>query len=298
MTKASAAEAPKEDVTTGTEVAKTTGTAVVGVTEDELFDLLEDSAGCGMEEITSADMIMPFVRVLQSNSPAAMKGHADYIKDAEPGDFLDTSVTKIYKGDIGLYMVPVKFIHQYTEWKPRKLGGGKIAEHDENIMKVVVRDEKGRLSLPNGNDLVESLTWFCLLIDPFTLQATPAVIPMSGTQQRAAKSLNTKIRGIRINRVNPQTGEVREFAPPAWYSMFRATTKMRQNDDGSWYVWNLESEGSVQEYFKENPNFVRSVYAMARQMHEDIQAGLIKAAALEEEEGSPGEGSGTKDAVF
>ncbi|HKU52551.1 MAG TPA: hypothetical protein VJQ25_08795, partial [Nitrospira sp.] len=50
------------------------------------------------------DVAIPFLRILQSNSPQVKKQNAKYVIDAEAGMFFNTATNDIYSGDTGIYV--------------------------------------------------------------------------------------------------------------------------------------------------------------------------------------------------
>lgn len=283
-------EAEKMDPATGEIVPASEAPANAVAVPADLDSMMEAAADQGMEEVKHEDMLIPFIKVLQANSPQATRGHVDFVKGAEPGFFL--CLDQIYNGESGIYFQPVKYVHQYTEWKPRTAGGGLVAQHGEEIMKVAIEQENGSYKLPNGNDLVVSSTWFGLLVNPERRAFMPAVAGLSGTQTRSARALNTAIKGLR--KTVTKDGITKEFTPPAWASVFKATTALRTNDKGSWYVWSFERVGYLNEMFSGvDAKFAETLFRAAQTMYEGIQAGIIKAQEDDDRGGQPsGGGSG------
>ena len=60
------------------------------VVASELDKMLEADAGVGLENITTDDMQIPFIRIIQALSPQLQKDDPLYIKGAEQGDIFNT----------------------------------------------------------------------------------------------------------------------------------------------------------------------------------------------------------------
>ena len=86
-----------------TQVAQKKTTEVV---VSELDKILEEDSGAGLENFTTEDMQIPFIRIIQALSPQLNKQDPLYIKGAEQGDIFNTVSGEIYKADTGLTVVP------------------------------------------------------------------------------------------------------------------------------------------------------------------------------------------------
>ncbi len=72
------------------------------VVVSELDKMLEADAGVGLENITTEDMQIPFIRIIQALSPQLQKDDPLYIKGAEQGDIFNTVTQEMYKADEGV----------------------------------------------------------------------------------------------------------------------------------------------------------------------------------------------------
>ena len=69
-------------------------------------DLL--SGGTGLEDTSSEDYAIPFIRVLQSGSPQLKKSNGKYIEGAAQGMMFNTVTNRLYDGDEGLASCSVR----------------------------------------------------------------------------------------------------------------------------------------------------------------------------------------------
>ena len=92
-------------------------------------ELLED-AGEFEEHLQQADMAIPFLQVIQAQSPQVTEGDAQFIKEAVKGMLFNTVTKKCYDGrEEGVMIVPIKYKRSFIEWVRREDGGGFVAEH-------------------------------------------------------------------------------------------------------------------------------------------------------------------------
>lgn len=224
----SAAPAASKELSTQTGAADG-GKAVVTYDEKTLAML---DAGNDYADIGRADVALPFLSVLQALSPACSIGHADYNPDARPGMIIHSITKELFTNVI---VTPVVYKRSYIEWVPRKDGGGFRGEFPVETHEAIynkLRDpETGKGMLENGNELLETLTFFVMHHAPDG-GISPAIVAMALTQTRAAKVWNQ----MQMNYVPPG-------APRKLYKRYTAsyalTTEMRRKDQNTWFVWKV-----------------------------------------------------------
>lgn len=136
-----------------------------------------DQAGMGLETTTQADVGIPFLNLLQQNSPECTDGHPKRLEGAKSGMFMDGATRELFdpsKG--GIVLVPCATQHVYVEWIPRNDGGGFVAIHalDSEVVKKATGGQRvlGKIALPavpgkNGGkatELVETYYLFALML--------------------------------------------------------------------------------------------------------------------------------------
>jgi hypothetical protein len=245
--------------------AKNTAVAVVEevknlpATELGGYDL-EDFAGAGLENVSTKDMAIPFLSILQALSPQLDENNGKYVEGAKQGGIINTALGRVYGRDEGIYVVPCGFQSRLVEWTPRESGGGFVAEHptDSDLLQRTRKNEKGQDALPNGNLLVLTATHYVLLVDPDTGAATQAVIPMSSTQLKKSRAWNSMMASIKVQGKNGM------FTPPSFSQLYHLTTGPEKNAKGSWYSWQIENKGLVSvDVFRQACDFAESVKAGA-----------------------------------
>ena len=70
--------------------------------ESALAALMGDHAGAGLENVDSESIAIPFLRVLQSNSPQCDEAQAEFMEGARPGMFLETVSGELFDGKRGI----------------------------------------------------------------------------------------------------------------------------------------------------------------------------------------------------
>lgn len=180
----------------GTAVAAAATTAV-GAVHDYGAD-----AGVGFENTSAKDLAIPFIGILQSNSPQ-VEGGDKPIEGAKPGMMINTVTGDLIPGDKGVPFIPVHYDRAFVEWKPRDAGGGFVASHDpdsELVKAEIAKQEKrGKIILANKNELIETEYCYGLtLAEDLETTTGFAVLSMTSTKLtpfRKFKSALYMLRG-------------------------------------------------------------------------------------------------------
>lgn len=168
--------------------ANAAGTALAVVEIDE------EDRGAGLKNISNDERKIPFVRILQTNSPECDETDGKYVKGARAGLLMNTATKQLFER---LDYVPCARGHKFIEYIPRAIGGGFVAVHgpkDDLIValrakqgkfgklsrNVTKRDEQGQAL--DGTEIVESFELYCIFIDPATGQKFRAIAPFQSTQ--------------------------------------------------------------------------------------------------------------------
>jgi hypothetical protein len=93
---------------------------------------------------------------------------------------------------------------------------------------------------------------------------TQALVSMSSTQIKVSKRLLSRIQGIQMKGPNGQM-----FTPPSFSHIYKAKSVKQSNDMGTWFGWDIEMAGLVQD---------ADLYAAAKTFHAQIVAGKVDIA--------------------
>lgn len=251
--------------------AKKGAAAVPATKKDQLpstnvisMDDMIGDAGAGMENVTAKDVAIPYLAILQSNSPQVKKG-ANRIEGAEEGDFYNTVTQEIFSGEEdGLALIHCGFQKKWVEWVPRDSGGGLVRQYDDDsLMAQTHKNEQNKDVLPNGNLLVETAYHFCLLIKPDNTFER-VVVSFTSTQLKKSRRWNS----IMMNLVMEHDG--RKFNPPTFSHMYPIHTQQETKDTNSWFGWDIGTQGVRVED--------ATLYNTAKKFAQDVNKGVVKAA--------------------
>ena len=224
-------------------------------------DMLKD-ANSGLENVTSEDLAIPFLRIIQAMSPQVNARDGKHIKGCEQGDIFNTVDNSLFKGDKGVTVVPVAYKRTYLEWLPERKGLAGVHETSE-ILARVDRNDKGQDILDNGNLLSTTANHYVLVLDG-NGNFTQAIIALSGSQLKKSKKWNSIMAGLKI-----KTKDGNVFTPPTFSHKYVLTSVVEQNDQGSWYGWDVALGGQLvaEESF---------IYSAAKMFSQNVNTGTVK----------------------
>ena len=229
------------------------------------FDM-EADAQQGAQNISQADLALPFLKILGQLSPEVNKRDGKYVEGAEPGKIINTVTNQLYDS---LQVIPCHYKRQYIEWQDRGTSTGApvaIHEADSDIVSQTTRGKDYKDRLPNGNYLDNTASHFVL-----TVGDTPstALISMKSTQLKVSRKWNSMMMGIKMQGKNGL------FTPPTYSHIYKLSTVQMSNDKGTWFGWDVAKVGPVVD---------KAIYDMAKSFAESVGKGEIQAKPEVQEE--------------
>jgi hypothetical protein len=217
------------------EVATQESAGLPAVEDEFLADI-----GGGMENVTSADLLIPRLTIIQKMSPQIDKHKPEYIKGAEEGDICDVGLGQLWKeDDLPLSFLPVYYRKDFLEWAPRAQGGGLVAIHATMPQDVQPNPEKPMQMMRKGNLVAETLQFYGLNL---TADGRPTFIPMTSTQLKKGRGWLTLAQNTFIlDRQN------RKRVAPLYYHVYHLSVVREQNPEGSWMGWKVTQGPKVTE---------------------------------------------------
>ena len=198
----------------------------------------QDQAG-GMDQMGQGDFAMPFLRVLGQLSPEVNERDAKYVSGAKAGMIFNTVTKQAYDGVEGVNVIPCGYKREYVEWSDRGEGtSAPVAIHSvaSGIINDATRGADYKDRLPSGNYLENTASYFVMLPD-----MQQALITMKSTQLKVSRSWNSMMNSIKLQGKNGL------FTPAAYSHVYKLSTVQQSNDKGTWFGWNIEKVGPVQD---------------------------------------------------
>ena len=218
----------------------------------------QDQAG-GMDQMGQGDFAMPFLRVLVQLSPEVNERDAKYVEGAKAGMIFNTVTKQAYDGVEGVNVIPCGYKREYVEWSDRGEGtSAPVAIHSvaSGIINDATRGADYKDRLPNGNYLENTASYFVMLPD-----MQQALITMKSTQLKVSRSWNSMMNSIKLQGKNGL------FTPAAYSHVYKLSTVQQSNDKGTWFGWNIEKVGPVQD---------KNLYEAAKQFASSVSNVEVK----------------------
>jgi hypothetical protein len=230
--------APSKEVAVVKEKNTSAGTALA------LAAQFEDSAGAGLQHTDQDSFALPFLSILQSNSPQCTRGTAEYIKGAKAGDLFLSGNNTLFPFDekeeaCGVQLIFCNYKRRFLRWQSRDAGGQFRGEVQVDALALMqrsgeVQEQDGRLFASNGDIFKDTRIHFVIVHDMDTGALHPAVVSLSATQVKKSKALLTQLQSYLMD------GARGKFNPPTYAHLFDVKSVPESNDKGNWMGWSFE----------------------------------------------------------
>lgn len=258
------------------------------VTDVAAFDYGED-AGAGTEGMTSADVSIPFINLLQPLSPEVEEGGSAQVEGARPGMFYNSVTKELTDGKKGFLFQPCARQHVYVEWIPRDSGGGFVGVHLDNAPEVIqaIRQNGGssnQLKL-GDNDLIETVYLYGHILDEDGVTSKGfAVFAATSTKLKPLKDAMTIVVTARVGP--PE----KRIQPPLYAYRFKFTSFGDKNKKGQPF-FNIKVDPKALPLLSRVDSAENALYLAGKDFKASVDSGAKKAdiAAAADKVRQPGE---------
>lgn len=224
-------------------------------------DWVQDTAR-GSEGVTTNDLSLPRLSIIQDLSPQRKKDKAEYIEGASEGMIFNTATGELYdKGSV--IVVPSFFRAEYTVWKDRDQGGGFGGAFDTE---AEAEEYINKQENPAAWDVVYTHQHFCVMVCPGHTTANPklqdVVISMSKSQLKPSRKWNTTIQ---------QAGGDR------FCRAYKLSVVGDRSEKGEFYNWSVTPLGFVPE----------EIYKRGEAVYEAVKSGARDVSRQDDRETAP-----------
>ncbi len=256
-----------------------------------------DDSGAGFEGTKPDDLSVPFLAILQSNSPQVVD------KDpagCDSGMLFNTVTKEVWQGEgataEGVIFLPVHKEEVYVEWVPRLLGGGMVGMHDPNgaVVKKAIEDNDGnaygKLHTPDvredakpgaENDLVQTYYVYGLFLDADGVSTTGfGVVSFTSTKIKPYRDWITAMYTLKGK-------------PPMFANRAVLRTVKQRNDSGTFFNFRIDPYAKTWTKSLISPADNADLLNEARDFREMVVSGMAKAdfASQHAASGSGGDGA-------
>jgi hypothetical protein len=239
----------------------------------------------GFEDISSNDLSIPFLNLLQKTSPEVEN---QTVPGAEPGAILNSVTQEIISGETGFVFVPVHRDEQWVEWVPRNKGGGFVAQHDpsselvqnliakNNGSRMPPKDDEGKRIMfkNNGNEVIETYYMYGLILDDLGESVNGfAVMSFASTKIKPFKDWTTSMFMLRVGGKRP----------PIFANRARIRTTKETRPSGTSFNYLIQAFNGTWVNSLVDPKAGAAVLQSAMDFREMILSGTAKADMTKQE---------------
>jgi|TARA_R100001082_G_C4366112_1_gene162022 hypothetical protein len=228
--------------------------------------LLED-ANTASDSMSSDDLLIPRIRILQALSPQVIKQKSEYVEGAEAGMIFDNSSNSLFDGEKGINVVPVNYRRCYIEWDKKR---NFVKDHgtDASILEQCVVD--GYQRFHGDNEIVATAEYFVFIVQDD--QHFPAMVSMQSSNWKVAKRWNSIINRLMIP--NPNGGKMN---PAMFWNMYNLFVVPQTNEQGAWFGWEVKpvytaDSGGIIDNLENGTD----IYLSARTFKEQVISGDVQ----------------------
>ena len=144
--------------------------------------------GQGSENVTTADLALPRLKLLQALSPEVTKGSAQFVQGAEPGLIMNSLNSNLYSG---LFVINLHYDRKTSVWKKRKFGGGMFGSFETEAEALRALEEKNEVV--DQYDIVDNPTHLVMLLSETGEPKGVALLDMPSTKSKVSRKWNSLI---------------------------------------------------------------------------------------------------------
>ena len=156
------------------------------------------------------------------------------------GQFYNTVSQEV---STSLNVIPVLYQLKYVEWKPRETGGGLVEMHDADsgILGKTTRDKVTYKDVLSNGNYIATTAYHYVMVQNKDGNWSQAVISMTSTQLKKSRRWNSLMLTQKVE------GPSGSFTPPTYAVIYKLSTVSESNDRGSWFGYQVEKAGQVED---------------------------------------------------
>lgn len=206
-------------------VVKKEETKTAVLVQAQVPDYIRHDEARGSENVTTDDLVIPRLEIVQGLSPAVKRGDPGFIKGAMPGMFNNSVSRQLYGEECTV--IPVHFSVQHIVWRDRKLAELKgISSEGGFFGAYPTASEAARRAAEEGGEaqgivVVDTPTHLCLIVNPTTGDTEEIMIPMPKTKAKISRQWNSLIKvagGDRFSRAYKLSADLQKNAKGDFYN--------------------------------------------------------------------------------
>jgi len=247
-----------------------------------------DGAGGGFEDAGSEAYAIPFLKVLQTNSPEVDETHAKHVPGAKPGMILNSVTGDLFDAKEGVKFIPCARQWKFLRWAPRSSSQGfrgEVSVEEYNRMRdageIITHEGRDYVALPDHtvddkrcDRVSDTRAHFGLVIGKDGMPQE-VLLSLTSTQIKKSKLLMTQLQQKRV-MVTGADGSKTIQPRNMWKNMVTITSVKETNDRGTWFGVHFTQLTDSPEEFQ----------SIGEAFHASVTGGRVKVNYAEAEETS------------
>lgn len=164
----------------------TTEVAIKGTVTN--IDERQERVGQGSENVTTSDLALPRLKLLQALSPEVTKASAQYVAGAEPGFIMNSLNGNLHNS---LFVINLHYDRKIVVWKKRKFGAGMFGTFETEAEAIQALEEKNEIV--DQYDIVDNPTHLVMMLSDIGEPKGIALLDMPGTKAKVSRKWNSLI---------------------------------------------------------------------------------------------------------
>jgi|TARA_R110002020_G_scaffold137432_1_gene306454 hypothetical protein len=206
----------------------------------EVFSLAEAKQGDGLSNVSTKDVMIPRIKLLQKMSPETDN---ESLPTAKAGQIFNSASQNVYDGPTGIRVVPCEYIRTYVEWAPEGTGNKapvNIHPATSNVMSLAKKSPTdNRFYLDNGNYVEETANHIVLILDDNNNVESRGILTMKSSQLKKSRQWNYMMMTATME------GGGKTITPPSYAIVYRLSTLQEETNGKKYYGWTVAKEGFV-----------------------------------------------------
>ena len=206
----------------------------------EVFSLAEAKQGDGLSNVSTKDVMIPRIKLLQKMSPETDN---ESLPTAKAGQIFNSASQNVYDGPTGIRVVPCEYIRTYVEWAPEGTGNKapvNIHPATSNVMSLAKKSPTdNRFYLGNGNYVEETANHIVLILDDNNNVESRGILTMKSSQLKKSRQWNYMMMTATME------GGGKTITPPSYAIVYRLSTLQEETNGKKYYGWTVAKEGFV-----------------------------------------------------
>ena len=218
----------------------------------EVFSLAEAKQGDGLSNVSTKDVMIPRIKLLQKMSPECDN---ESLPQAVPGQIFNSASQNVYDGPTGIRVVPCEYLRTYVEWAPEGTGNKAPVNVHPATSDIMSKSKRSptdnRFYLDNGNYVEETANHIVLVLDDKNNVESRGILTMKSSQLKKSRQWNYMMMTATMENGG------KTITPPSYAIVYRLSTLVEETNGKKYYGWTVSKEGFVptKEVFKTGESF-------------------------------------------